>query len=483
MSNYHELIPDASNLIESQRSVGYTFETAIADIVDNSISALAKSVDIFFDHQKKYVAILDDGVGMSKDELLQAMKYGSKSVTDFRGEEDLGRFGLGLKMASFSQCRKLTVISVKGDSVYGAIWDLDIVKKNNAWIVQILEDKEIETVIKFKELAKFKSGTIVIWENFDKLEQYADFTNNFDEAIERTENHLSLVFHRYLQEKELKITFNGRAIDFVDPFFTTNKATQPKSPDVILENLRNAKIDVKPYIVPYQKRLSQKERFVLKKYEQNQLNSGLYIYRNRRLIAWGKWFKLVRPTELANLAKIQIDIPNTLDDLWEIDVKKSQLTIPMSLRGQLRNIITKSIGESERVYKHRGTRRNKDNLQYVFDRIEKEDKVAYHLNLENPLIKQLQNNLSDSDNRLFYLLLKQIEDHLPIESIQYDMASNRQIEKQDESDDKVYEEIMLLINNQTNKESKNLLLSSLKYSEVYSKKTAILARIERELSD
>ncbi|TXF92347.1 ATP-binding protein, partial [Listeria monocytogenes] len=152
MSSLYELVPDASNLIESQRSVGYTFETAIADVVDNSVSAFATRIDINFDNLKKYVTILDNGHGMSKSELLQAMKYGSKSIFDLRTQEDLGRFGLGLKMASFSQCRKLTVVSIKEDELSGAIWDLDIVKKKNAWIVQVLNDEEIKKTHKFSEL-------------------------------------------------------------------------------------------------------------------------------------------------------------------------------------------------------------------------------------------------------------------------------------------------------------------------------------------
>lgn len=154
MSIDYELIPDASNLIESQRSVGYTFETAIADIIDNSVSARAEKVDVFFDNQQRYVAILDDGHGMSNIELLQAMRYGSKSVSEIRAKEDLGRFGLGLKMATFSQCRKLTVISSKENEVSGATWDLDVVKNNMAWTVQVLEDKEIEDAVKFEELKK-----------------------------------------------------------------------------------------------------------------------------------------------------------------------------------------------------------------------------------------------------------------------------------------------------------------------------------------
>ena len=482
MSSFYELVPDASNLIESQRSVGYTFETAIADIVDNSVSANATRIDINFNNQQKYVSILDNGYGMSKIELLQAMKYGSRSIYDLRTQDDLGRFGLGLKMASFSQCRKLTVVSIKDGEYSGAVWDLDVVKKKNAWIVQILNDEEIRNTHRFSELGILSSGTLVIWEKFDKLEQYADFKFNFDESLEKTENHLSLVFHRFLQENQIDIFFNQRAIDFVDPFFISNKATQPKSSDVIFVNSRNARIDIKPYIVPYQKRLSQKERHVLKKFEHCKLGPGLYIYRNRRLIAWGKWFRLVRPNELANLARIQIDIPNTIDDLWEIDVKKSQLNIPTSLRTQLRNVITKSIGESERVYKYRGTKRNKDNLQYVFDRVEKDNKVAYYLNMENPLIKQLQENLSDSDIIIFKALLKQIEEHLPLDSIQYDLASNKGFEENEDTDDEIYEEIMLLLSNQTTEKSKKLLLNSLKYSEVYSKKIALLARIERELN-
>lgn len=482
MSSFYELVPDASNLIESQRSVGYTFETAIADIVDNSVSANATRIDINFNNQQKYVSILDNGYGMSKIELLQAMKYGSRSIYDLRTQDDLGRFGLGLKMASFSQCRKLTVVSIKDGEYSGAVWDLDVVKKKNAWIVQILNDEEIRNTHRFSELGILSSGTLVIWEKFDKLEQYADFKFNFDESLEKTENHLSLVFHRFLQENQIDIFFNQRAIDFVDPFFISNKATQPKSSDVIFENSRNARIDIKPYIVPYQKRLSQKERHVLKKFEHCKLGPGLYIYRNRRLIAWGKWFRLVRPNELANLARIQIDIPNTIDDLWEIDVKKSQLNIPTSLRTQLRNVITKSIGESERVYKYRGTKRKKDNLQYVFDRVEKDNKVAYYLNMENPLIKQLQENLSDSDIIIFKALLKQIEEHLPLDSIQYDLASNKGFEENEDTDDEIYEEIMLLLSNQTTEKSKKLLLNSLKYSEVYSKKIALLARIERELN-
>lgn len=108
-------IPKADHLIGSMRSMGYTFESAIADIIDNSISANCQNVFLFFptDPLHCYVSILDDGDGMSKEELLEAMRYGSTSSESVRSENDLGRFGLGLKAASLSQCRKLTVVSKK----------------------------------------------------------------------------------------------------------------------------------------------------------------------------------------------------------------------------------------------------------------------------------------------------------------------------------------------------------------------------------
>ena len=166
-------------------------------------------------------------------------------------------------MASFSQCRKLTVVSIKDGEYSGAVWDLDVVKKKNAWIVQILNDEEIRNTHRFSELGILSSGTLVIWEKFDKLEQYADFKFNFDESLEKTENHLSLVFHRfYKKTKSISSLIKEQLILLT--LFISNKATQPKSSDVIFENSRNARIDIKPYIVPYQKRLSQKERHVLK---------------------------------------------------------------------------------------------------------------------------------------------------------------------------------------------------------------------------
>lgn len=122
--------PFAPVLMQSTRAIGYSLEAAIADIIDNSIAAKAGKVQLsFFPVGDAYVSILDNGTGMDDAQMNIAMQYGSKSPTETRDSSDLGRYGLGLKTASLSQCRVLTVISKQGDQVIGRRWDLDYVIK------------------------------------------------------------------------------------------------------------------------------------------------------------------------------------------------------------------------------------------------------------------------------------------------------------------------------------------------------------------
>ena len=167
---YETLEPRADILMTAIRSIGYTFESALADIIDNSISSGASNIHINFSSiSPAYISILDDGCGMNLDELRQAMKYGSKDVREKREKEDLGRFGLGLKTASLSQCKRLTVISKKDGHIYGARWDLDIIQNKQAWVLEVLSETEVEeayprsTFIPLRDLQTYETGTIVLW--------------------------------------------------------------------------------------------------------------------------------------------------------------------------------------------------------------------------------------------------------------------------------------------------------------------------------
>lgn len=210
-----ETPPFAPVLMESTRAIGYSLEAAIADIIDNSIAAKAGKVQLsFFPVGDAYVSILDNGTGMDDAQMNIAMQYGSKSPTETRDSSDLGRYGLGLKTASLSQCRVLTVISKQGDQVIGRRWDLDYVIKTGAWSLLILDKEDFASVPHISDLYEQDSGTLVVWQNLDRLLMgEVDYEKSLGRKMDEVRQHLELVFHRYLSGesgiKKIEILFNG----------------------------------------------------------------------------------------------------------------------------------------------------------------------------------------------------------------------------------------------------------------------------------
>ncbi len=253
--------PNASVFLESTRSIGYSFEAAVADIIDNSISKNSRKIDIRFDSNfPMYLAVIDDGCGMTDAEIVDAMRYGSKSSLAEREKNDLGRFGLGLKMASLSQCRLLTVVSKINESVIGAEWNLDSVEN---WSLTIYEKSECTKLPGYNVLEQNNTGTLVLWRNFDRfINGSSDPASLFDKKIELTRKHLSLVFHRYIDDeagaRKIIIEMNGIRLKPIDPFMTSNSATQLMEQQVISINGEN--IYIKPYILPYVSKLGPEER-------------------------------------------------------------------------------------------------------------------------------------------------------------------------------------------------------------------------------
>lgn len=418
------LPPFAPILVESTRSIGHTFETALADIIDNSISKDAKNIYINFrSKDNPYVAIIDDGCGMDEKELQMAMRYGSQSSLDTRDKNDLGRFGLGLKVASMSQCRKLTVITKKNNVITSAKWDLDYVIEKKDWALIKLDLNELEDFTYISKLKDQKSGTIVIWENFDRLFNGSSNPQKlFDEKIEISRSHVALVFHRFLSGiSPLKIFFNEDKIEPIDPFLENNPATQPlPEQDLIIDG---SVIKVKPYVLPYASKLSSKDKNMIG--DMTLRNSqGFYVYRNKRLIIWGTWFKLINQFELNKLARVKVDIPNTLDFIWEIDVKKSTATLPDIVKQNLKAIVENTVGVSEKVYKYRGRNINNDDLIHAWNHIDDRGSIQYSINKELPLYKALQNSLDEKELNYLDSLIKTIEYSFPYSDLYYRVAKN-----------------------------------------------------------
>jgi hypothetical protein len=420
------LPPLAAELLESMRALGYSFEAALADLIDNSLSADAHRVEVHFcPYDRAYVAVLDDGWGMDRTEITAAMRHGRRDPRLVRDACDLGRFGLGLKTASLSQCRRLTVASLKDGELSARRWDLDHVASRQDWMLLQLSDAQIHTLPLKDELCAQGHGTLVLWENFDRLT--ADGTS-LDRAlgnrVDLARDHLALVFHRFLNplpgQRAVSISINRNPLRAVDPFLSSHKATQELPVEEF--EIEREPVAVRPFILPHISKLRPADLELAGGEEGLRRNQGFYIYRNRRLISWGSWFRLVRQEELTKLARVQVDISNRLDHLWQLDIKKSRTYPPESLREGLRQIIYRITEGSRRVYTYRG-RKAPDGVIHAWDRTVDRDGVSYRINHDHPLIAALEKTTSSDQSLLFGQLVRTLEESIPFDAIYADMAS------------------------------------------------------------
>ena len=445
MKKYKENRPTADVLMTSMRSIGYTFEAAIADVIDNSISAYAENIELHFpvDPTKLYVSICDDGYGMNNAELFDAMKYGSTLKGISRATDDLGRFGLGLKSASLSQCRRLTVVSKKDGKLSGFAWDLDIVEKQQDWMMIELEDQDIQNVYHIDFLSQRQSGTIVQWEEFDVLQKSSG--NVYADLMEKqaaTSDYLSLIFHRFLNKvngRRVTIKINEFSLKGFDPFLENNPKTTVKKKFSIpicdhsgIERL----VFVQPFILPFQKDLSNKDKKMSGGIENYRIKQGFYIYRNERLIVWGNWFGRAHD-ELTKYARIRVDIPNTLDDIWGIDIKKQTACIPASVKQRLTRAVDEAMEVSIKKQTYRGRVAKVDEkVDYIWSRNEcRENQYEYTINRNSRIFDLLKSKVSDDAMALFNAVLDEIEKNLPYQQIYIDKSKNV-IEEPDDAERK-----------------------------------------------
>lgn len=442
-----ECVPFAPSLIESMRSLGYSFSSAVADLIDNSISANCKSIEIISEpSMNPSLILLDDGCGMSKTKLYEAMRYGSSNPLEERAPEDMGRFGLGMKSASLSQCRRMVVVSKQNDSVNSYSWDLDYVIQKKKWVLKGFGIEEVSKFPHIDLLMKKPHGTYIFLSEFDRIKEgTSNISETFNKALDELADHIALVFHRFLEDG-LTITINNRAILARDPFLSDHPATQRKKELPIYIN--EEKILLKPYILPHISKLSQADLDKVGGKERLRNEQGFYVYRNKRLIVWGTWFRLERKEELNKLARIRVDIPNSLDYMWSIDIKKSTAVLPDIIKKNMYAAVYESVLGSESVHTHRGRKENKNkDIDYIWERLKIRDGYEYVINREIPQLKILADTLDDSQLKMLENLVKTLEESFPVSALYVDAAKGKIEEKAEDEDeiDRLWSELQLQI--------------------------------------
>lgn len=397
------LIPNAYTLMSSLRSVGYKPETAIADIVDNSITAAATIVKINFiwDGENSKITITDNGTGMDQQQLIASMNLGSRDPNDGSSYNDLGRFGMGLKTAALSLGRKLTVYTKQDDKVSNATWDLDYIRENNdgQWKLVINTEKAENETDNIMNV--FKTGTCISIENIDKVVTKAENNRekaNFFKLISKVEKHLSMIYHRFLESDKLEIRINDVVVKPWDPYCILNPATQELAEEVFYDSDKNKEVVIQPYVLPHKSKFLSESEFQSAGGRNGWNNhQGIYVYRNHRLIVYGTWFDIIRKEPAFNLARIKLDINSASDYDWKIDIKKSTAVPPLNIKEILEGIISRCTDGSAKVYNSRGSYSKSvaaPHLGYVWEQKKtRAGRYSYYINKKHPILMELNQNL------------------------------------------------------------------------------------------
>ncbi len=428
--------PYAAALIEGHRDFGYCLETALADLVDNAITAGASKIELIAETAENdpWIALADNGCGMSEAELINAMRLGSKNPTDERPSHDLGRFGLGLKSASFSQCRMLTVITRKGDETCCARWDMDRVAQRNDWSLELPYPDD--SLRGYDLLGQ--NGTVVVWQKLDRLSGGYSNDNQkrtalINSELTRAEDHLRLVFHRFMEgsNPKLKLYLNGRLVKPFDPMISSHPATQ-KDPEDLLE-LPNGDARIRCHTVPHHNRMTKAEWEEAGGPEGHLKTQGLYIYRENRLIIAGGWLGLARQSELTKLCRISVDIPNSMDSDWKIDVKKASAQLPPLVRDRLKLIVERLVGTSKRTYRSRGQKLVDETRFPIWNRVQKDGQIVFRPNIDHPVFRAYAEQLPDELREGFDRCMRILGSGLPIETLHAELVGNAEAVTADET--------------------------------------------------
>ena len=366
-----QAIPDPARTMEGLRDTGYTFETAVADLVDNSIAADATKIDVRVQldlYGQVRLSITDDGVGMHREDLVHAMTYGSPARRD---PASLGKFGLGLKTASTAFCRRLSVVSRPSRDTPSvmATWDLDHVIRKGKWLLQISDEPDAEAVAHLDDIAAESRGTVVVWDKVDRLlpdYKSAGALHHKKKALNKKcstlLDHLAMTYQRFLDRRDprarnVRLTLNGSVVGPWDPFQTG--VSELVASETRLVELGDggdddedgeAEFTVRAFILPRREEFPTTEMATAAKLSSNK--QGLYIYREQRLLHAAGWLKMFKNEPHGTLLRVEFSFNHRLDRAFHLDIKKSTILLNDTLWAWLKDqFLTAPRREANRRYR------------------------------------------------------------------------------------------------------------------------------------
>lgn len=431
--------PSAGAMLESLRGLGYAPATALADLVDNSIAAKASEVSIRVEwaDQHSWIRIIDDGCGMDDAALESGMRLGARDPRAERRPDDLGRFGLGLKTASFSQGRRLTVASRrKGEGIACLRWDLDLLGEEAGVEWPLFEGPAPGSEHLLEPLHEMEQGTIVLWETLDRVVTEGFAARDMIELADRIEAHLAMTFHRLLEGRPapLRILLNGRAIQPWDPYLLGHPGKALESVEYRLLNATG--VFAQCHVLPHRDMLSAAEQEAAAGPGGWTQQEGFYVYRNRRLLLAGGWLGLGDggrqwPRDEAHrLARIRLDIPNSADADWKINVLKSTASPPVRLRDQLHRLASQTREIARGVFAHRGHvspagGRRADALADVWQVRRSAQGTSYRIARDHDLVASVLGRAGPLKPDIL-ALLRLVEETVPVQRIWLDTAEDKE---------------------------------------------------------
>ncbi|MDE8743016.1 ATP-binding protein [Pectobacterium polaris] len=428
--------PKANSMMEALRGLGYSTAAALADVVDNAVSAGSSEVYLRFewDGTQSRISILDDGHGMTDAELEAAMTLGTINPLDERVATDLGRFGMGLKTASFSQCRRLTVASRReGGELVCLRWDLDAIATDPRVDWLMFEGPAPGSERFIEPLNDLSSGTLVLWELMDRVVMPGSDLDHFADLIDDVESRLSMTFHRLIEgpRPAFRLFINGKSVFPWDPFMVGHPAKALESP-VERRITQSGVLEVQCHVLPHKDKLSNEDLFKAGGPDGWISQQGFYIYRNKRLLLAGSWLGLGRGRawsrdESHRLARIRVDIPNTADADWKIDVKKSIARPPVFVRNWLTGLAENTRDRARKVFAFRGSptsRLSSTPIEQAWRVEHLKSGVRYRIDEMHPAVASVIEVCSDRKH-LVRAMLRVIEETVPIQRIWLDTAENK----------------------------------------------------------